>query len=120
MVMQVISENIALWQATAGESYNRRAVNYPGFLSEEQKAKLERIRQGRMLYDGQHREYFLGETRTQFNFPEMRAGSSVIRPYIKLNILKLVCNKTADLLFGEEPLLRVEDDIQQAKLGELV
>lgn len=112
----------AVWVHTTRSSYNSlRAAGYPAFLSDEQKARLERIRQARMLYDGKHREYFVGENRTQFNFtPTERPDGDADIMYVPLNVLKLISDVTAELLFGEEPLLRVEDEIQQQKLDDLV
>lgn len=112
----------AVWVHTTRSSYNGlRAGGYPAFLSDEQKARLERIRQARMLYDGKHREYFIGENRTQFNFtPTERPDGDADIMYVPLNVLKLISDVTAELLFGEEPLLRVEDEIQQEKLDDLV
>ncbi len=119
--MQIMQAQPAVWVYTTGPSYNQ--VRAPGapWLTAEQRARLERIRQARMLFQGKHREYFLDEKRTQFDFPPMKTAGNLVSPlYVKFNILKLVSKKTADLLFGEDPLLRVADTIQQGKLDELV
>jgi hypothetical protein len=115
----------AIWVYTAGSSYNAtRAQGYGNFLTEQQKARLERIRQGQLLFDGRHRQYYLEERRTQFAFPEVRVssgrGNNMVQLYITYNVLGLISLKSADLLFGEEPLLRVDDEIQQQGLAALV
>ena len=44
------------------------ASGAPAFLTPYERDRLERVRQSRMLLDGRHREYFLDEGRTQFDF----------------------------------------------------
>src|SRR3954467_10691301 len=118
--MQIPQAIPAIWVYTTLASFNApRAGGYGAFLTEEQQARLERIRQARMLYDGRHREYFLGEQRTQFDFPAVRAGDRVLQAYETVNAIKLVCNKTADLLFGAEADIDADDEIQASKLAEL-
>ena len=110
----------AIWVHTTADAFNLpRLSDALSFLTDEQKARLERIRQARMLYDGRHREYFLDEGRTQFDFPRVRAGSGVVQLYLTYNVLGLISLKGADLLFGQAPLLRAEDDAQQAALSDL-
>src|SRR5689334_23062939 len=62
----------------------------PAFLSPEDRARLERIRAGRMLLDGRHREYFLDEGRTQFDFPQVRVGGRLLPLYLTYNLLGLI------------------------------
>ena len=110
----------AIWVHTTADAFNLpRLSDALSFLTDEQKARLERIRQARMLYDGRHREYFLDEGRTQFDFPRVRAGSGVVQLYLTYNVLGLISLKGADLLFGQAPLLRAEPDAQQAALSDL-
>lgn len=118
--MQMIPNSSTVWQHAAGAFNRIRPTGYAAFLSQDQQVRLERIRQARMLRDDQHREYFLDEGRTQFDFPEIQTATEVIRPYIAANVMGLISETTADLLFGEDPILRVDDEIQQAKLTELV
>src|SRR5215208_5521372 len=90
----------AIWVHTSADAFNAtRAGGYMNFLTPQQQARLERIRQSRMLFDGRHREYFLDEGRTQFDFPRVRAGSRVIQMYLAYNVLGLISLKGADLLF---------------------
>jgi hypothetical protein len=115
----------AVWVYTTGEPFNRfRTGGYASFLARDEQARLERIRQGRLLFDGRHREYFLDEGRTQFAFPEVRVsrghGNNLVQLYLTYNVLGLISLKGADLLFGEQPLLRVDDEIQQQYLDDLV
>lgn len=87
--------------------YNRAALNaYPDFLTRDQRVRLERIRQARMLFDGRHERYFLDERRTRFSFRQVRtAGGEVRTLYLTFNVLRLVSLKAADLLMGEPPLI---------------
>jgi hypothetical protein len=111
----------AIWVHTSNDSFNLPRWNDSlAFLTPEQQARLERIRQARMLYDGRHREYFLDEGRTQFDFPRVRAGGQIVQLYLTYNVLGLIALKAADLLFGRPPMLRAEDDRQQAALDDLV
>jgi hypothetical protein len=81
-----------------------------------------------MLFDGRHREYYLDEGRTQFSFPQVRVSSgtatagrasNLVQLYLTYNVLGLISLKSADLLFGEEPLLRARTRSQQQALSGL-
>jgi hypothetical protein len=110
-----------IWVYTTGDAFNASRGGYFDFLSNEQQARIERIRQARLLFDGRHREYFLDEDRTQFHFAEVRlANGQVVQLYLAYNVLGLISLKSADLLFGEEPILRADNDLQQAALSRLV
>jgi hypothetical protein len=118
--MQVPVQIPAVWVMTTSDPYNAfRAEGYPNFLTPEQSARVERIRQSRMLYGGKHREYYLTENRTQFDFARAVAGSRPIQPYIKYNVMQLVSNKGTDLLLKEKPLIRAADPYQQKSLEAL-
>lgn len=96
------------------------ASGVPAFLTPDERDRLDRIRQARMLLDGRHREYFLDEGRTQFDFPRVRAGGRLVPLYLTYNVLGLISLKGADLLFGDAPLLRATGPAQQAALDALV
>src|SRR5690242_12056809 len=107
-----------IWVHTTSSAFNApRASGYLNFLTDDQQARLERIRQARMLYDGRHREYFLDEGRTQFDFPRVRAGGRVVQLYLTYNVLGLISLKSADLLFGRGPMVRAGDGAQQEALA---
>lgn len=110
----------AVWVYTTGDAFNAsRAGGYGSFLSPAEQARLERIRQARLLFDGKHKTYFLDEQRTQFDFPPVRAGNRVLQMYLTYNVLGLISLKAADLLFGEEPLLTADDPNQQKSIEQL-
>jgi hypothetical protein len=118
--MQLTRPVPAVWVYTAGPAFNApRAGGYGGFLTADQQARLERIRQARLLFDGRHREYFLDEGRTQFDFPRVRAGDRLVQMYLTCNVLGLISLKGADLLFGQEPLLSADNPAQQDALARL-
>src|SRR5579884_3880738 len=105
----------AVWVYSTAPAYNGlRPEGFAAFLSDADKSRLERIRQARLLFDGNHREYFIQEGRSQFEFPPVRAtgvwGDRTIQMYLTLNLLSLISSKNADLMFGEQPLLRVVAD----------
>src|SRR5215217_6690445 len=111
----------AIWVHTTQDSFNLPRLNDTlAFLTPDQQSRLERIRQARMLYDGKHREYFLDEGRTQFGFPQVRAGPRVLPLYLTYNVLGLISLKGADLLFGQAPMLRAQGDAQHDALSKLV
>jgi hypothetical protein len=111
----------AVWVYTTGDDYNaQRPGGYGAFLTDAQQARLERIRQARLLFDGRHREYFLDESRTQFDFPRVRAGDRTVQMYLTCNVLGLISLKGADLLFGQEPLLTADNPGQQEALARLM
>jgi len=115
----------AVWVKTTDKRFNRAAFegaiggSRASFLSREDQARLERIRQGRMLFDGKHREYFLEEARTQYDFPPMVINGTAERLYQTHNVLGLISLKSGDLLFGESPIIRAEDSIQQDRIDAL-
>jgi hypothetical protein len=92
----------------------------PAFLTPDERGRLDRIRQARMLLDGRHREYFLDEGRTQFDFPQVRAGGRLVPLYLTYNVLGLISLKGTDLLFGDAPLLRATSPAQQAAVDTLI
>ena len=117
-----------IWVHTTLPSFNlpfggggAEAAGLPAFLSDDDRARLERLRQARMLIDGRHREYYLDEGRTQFDFPQVRVNGGRLLPlYLTYNVLGLISLKSADLLLGEEPIFRAPHDAQQAALDALV
>jgi hypothetical protein len=111
----------AVWVYTTSSGYNApRAAGYASFLTPEQQARVERIRQARLLFDGRHRQYFLDEGRTQFDFPPLLVANRPIQPYWTYPALGLIAQKITDLLFGEEPLLRTPIPAQQDALSALI
>lgn len=119
-MMQIRNQVPAIWVYTTGDRFNaHRKGELPSFLTPADRDRLERIRQARLLYQGKHREYYLDEDRTQFDFPLSRAGVREQRMYMTYNALKLISKKSADLLFGQDALIRVDDDVQQASLSAL-
>lgn len=110
----------AVWVYTTGADFNTpRPGGYGSFLSADQQARLERLRQARLLFDGKHRQYYLDEQRTQFDFPQVRAGDRTVQMYLTSNVLGLISLKGADLLFGQEPLLAADNAPQQEALSRL-
>src|SRR5439155_17981429 len=122
--MQLSRPIPAVWVYTTGELFNApRPGGYGAFLTASQQARLERVRQARMLFDGRHREYYLDEGRTQFDFPRVRAGPRLLQMDLTYNVLGLISLKAADLLFGQEPILRADESdggAQQDALAHLV
>jgi hypothetical protein len=110
-----------IWVHTTLDAFNARPAGPDplAFLSPADAARLERVRQARLLIDGRHREYFLDEGRTQFDFPAVRAGGRLRPLYLTYNVLALISLKGADLLYGEAPLLRAPDRAQQDALDAL-
>jgi len=119
--MQLIPPIPRVWQHAAGNYQAMGHSAYAAFLTQDQKVRLERVRQARLLKSGKHFEYFIGEGRTQFPFPPLETVSGEVIPvYVTVNFPGLISETTADLLLGDDPILRVDDEIQQAKLTELV
>ena len=107
--MQIPIQVPGVWVYTTADSFNRlRGDGYLDFYTPEQKARVERIRQARLLFDGRHREYYLSERRSQYDFPQARVAEEVIQPYATYSLLGLVVTKSTDLLFGDEPLVRID------------
>jgi len=101
-----------VWSVARGSFNGYRPQGYAGFLNDAQKDRLERIRQARMLFNGQHREYYLIEQRTAFDFPYVKVLGINQRMYLTYNVLGLISIKSADLLFGQSPLFDCDDESQ--------
>ncbi len=100
--------------------YNRPGHAYPAWMSASDAARLEHIRQARMLFDGRHRALYLDEGRTQFAFRQVRTNDGDIKTlYVTTNLLKLVAMKAADLLFGAVPLLSSDQPDMDAEIAAL-
>jgi hypothetical protein len=102
----------AIWNNHSQAEYNRMA-GAPAYLPAEFQCHWERIRQARLLRSGQHRQYFLNEQRSQFDFPPLEANGRRITPFIHYGLLGLIANKSGDLLFGQEPTLSATDNARQ-------
>jgi hypothetical protein len=110
---------MGIWMNNSQSGYNR-CSGTPAYLPAAHAAGWERVRQAGLLRSGQHRHYFLRESRTQFDFPEMEVQGRVIRPYVAYNLCGLISNKSGDLLFGQVPTLSADNPRQQEALQELV
>ena len=100
--------------------YSRVLGQFPGYLPAATIARLEMIRQARMLFDGRHRELFLTEGRTQYSFRQVRTvngGQKTL--YVPMNVLRLVAMKSADLLFGKVPLVASDDETAQQVIDDI-
>jgi len=109
----------AIWVHTTAGAFNAPGRGYGAFLTKAQQAQIERVRQARLLFDDRHREYFLDEKRTQFDFPLVRVGDRMTQLYLTQNVLGLISYKGADLLFGEQPTITAEIAAQQKSIDEL-
>lgn len=89
------------------------------YLNAEQNLRLQHMAGARLLWQGRHREFFLDHRRSQFDWPEMLVLGKVIRPYITFNVLRLISTTLTDLLLGEEPMLRIDDEVGQKELDDL-
>lgn len=126
LIMSAFPQNLGIgfaqmvWLFSGYTGYNTlRVIGYPAYLTLRQQGRLERMRQARMLHDGRHSDYFLYEARTQNSFPTMQSMGREIRPFFPYNLLDLISKKSADLLFGAEPSVRVEDQIQSKAIEDL-
>jgi len=121
--MIISSENMALanvWSMTTDPAYNQlRTQGYAAFLTDDQKARLERILQARQLFQGKHRAYYLDGGRTAFDFPYVKSNGRSDRMYLTYNVLGLIAIKGADLLFSQAPLFDCPDPDQFAALTAL-
>ena len=90
------------------------------YMSDADNARVEAIRQRRQLFRGLHREYFLGENRTQFPVLTLKVNGIERGIYVPYNLLGLSSLKFADLLFGEPPAIKSEDEAVQAAIESIV
>jgi hypothetical protein len=112
------SSDLNVWLFNTDPRFNTRAYA-PAYLTAAQAARFNRICQARMLYRGDHYRYYVEEGRTTFNFEEEIVNGTRRKKYIAYNLLKRITHTSVDLLFGEEPLIRVEDEIAQEKITDL-
>jgi hypothetical protein len=92
----------------------------PEWLPPQHHARWQRISGARLLYRGNHREFFLQQRRTGFDFPEIRVLEQPQRLYCTANLLRMITLKTTDLCLGEAPAIRVDDPQQQDLVDNLV
>lgn len=109
-----------LWLNDSGAGYNQLSTAAPAYLPAADRCRWERLRAARMLYRGQHRQWFLEEGRTQFNFPFEEIEGRRIQRYITLNACRLMSNTTADLMFGARPKIDAPSGAQRDRVDELV
>jgi hypothetical protein len=103
-----------VWARSGGAANGAVDARRLGWMTLEQRRRAERLRQARLLFEGRHKEYFLDESRTAFAFPPLKSDRrEFFRPY---NLLTLVAEKMADLLFGEAPRVYVDDATAQPVL----
>jgi hypothetical protein len=94
-------------------AYNRADLTrYPKYLTDAQKLRLERIRIGQMLYESPE-QFFLGEGRAQFAPPRIKKDGEEAVYYNPLNLLKVVSETSAELLFGGDAILKVDNGAQE-------
>src|SRR4051812_24089139 len=105
-----------LWQNTLGYGGSAPKLAY---LTDQQNCRMEQIRIARMIWRGWHRKAFLDESRTQFNYPYVKVQGIPRRLYVTFNVSKLVSTTLTDLLLGEEPLLKVDNEIDQQAMDDL-
>jgi hypothetical protein len=92
----------------------------PAYLtSAADRARWEMLRGNRMLYEGDHRCYFLDESRSQFNYPEELVQGVRVRRYVTFNLCRLVSHTIADLMFGAKAKIEAPDATQQEALDGL-
>jgi hypothetical protein len=111
-----------VWSGTGNASYGgMRWQGYPDFLTDDQKMRLERVAQARVLFEGLHREFFLDSypRRTQWNFPPDNINGSIQVMYLTFNLLGLTSLKFADLLFGQIPAFDAKSPDQYAAIQKL-
>jgi hypothetical protein len=110
-----------VWQMTDTESFNRLlGTKSAAYITDAQAVRIERIRQARMLYRGQHRKYFIDEKRSGFPTLTLKVNGVEKQIYVPINLLGLITKKSADLLFGEAPRIRCENESIQTAIDELV
>jgi hypothetical protein len=108
-----------LWQNDVGLTYNQVRAGAPAYLSGADAVRWQRVRACRMLFRGQHRQYFLHEGHTQNNFPIELIENVPRKRYVTFNLCKLISNTTADLMFGVPPRITAPTPQQQSRLDDL-
>jgi hypothetical protein len=108
-----------LWMNDPGSDYNRASNAAPAYLARAEAMRWERLRVLKMLYRGNHRQYFLVEGRTQFNYPVEVIGGWRLQRYITFNLCKLISHTTADLMLGVRPKIDASTPEQTARLDDL-
>lgn len=107
-----------VWKHQGGSAQGMLRRPHLGFLTASQRLLAERTRQARMLFEGAHREYFIGETRSSYEFKPIKDDTTPF--YVPLNLLTLVSRKTADLLFGESARITIDNDWMQERIDQIV
>lgn len=96
----ILDHNLGdVWHRSGGAANGILDPHKLAWMPREHRIRAERLRQAKLLYQGKHRQYYLDEARSQHEFPPLRDQK---KPYFRAyNLLTLVAEKMADLLFGE-------------------
>lgn len=119
LLMAMMTMSTGVWANETHPGYCAQLARKLPFLSDDQNVRLEQLRQRRMLLEGKHREYFLGESRTQWHFPTIEVNGRQVQPYATLKMLKLLSYKSADIVFGEKAALTCDDAIKRGRMEDL-
>ncbi|MCC6680402.1 MAG: phage portal protein [Phycisphaeraceae bacterium] len=111
----LFTHNMGNVWSRSGESANG-VLNrtHLAWLTPAERCRAERLRQARMMFEGKHREYYVDEKRSAHSFPPLRQNEpAYFRGY---NLLTLIAEKMADILFGDSPRLYIDDDPTQKRV----
>jgi len=106
-----------VWSRSASAANGVLDARHTAWMTPTERVRAERLRQAHMLFSGHHRHYYLDEGRTSYPYPSLRENQPpYFRPY---NLLTLVAEKMADLLFGESPRLYIDHDATQQVINNI-
>lgn len=115
--MQTPETNI--WMNERDARYSTGIACVP-YLTKQQNQRLARITLARRLYEGDHYDVFVSEQRTRWPVPKIKLQNEKVEVYSPINLLKLISNKSAGLLYGAEPQFKTGGGEQERKLKALI
>lgn len=103
-----------VWSRSGGSANGVLNARRLSWMSTAERRRAEMLRQARLLFEGKHRKYYVDEQRSAHSFPPLRQGEPpYFQPY---NLLTLIAEKMADILFGESPRIYIDDKQTQERI----
>jgi hypothetical protein len=107
-----------VWRHEAGRFGAVASRPHLAFMPVEHRVRAERLRQAKLLFAGNHRQYFVTEKRSKQRYTPL--SKDLPEFYEPLNLLGLMSRKFADLLFGERVRVRCATESAQGLVDAII
>jgi hypothetical protein len=114
----ILSSNAIVWRHEAGKLGAAMLRPQLTWMSADHLNRAERLRQAKLLFAGNHRQFFVAEARSKQQYEPLEQGLPDF--YEPLNLLGLMSRKFGDLLFGERVRVRCRNEQSQAIIDQII